>query len=318
MNIVDWRTLSSDRMAVLFAEEARRWSNDLEWDTAIRWQAIERERRLGIASGLVVLDETGTAVLGWSHHQVRHRALEIYTLSASSDAVAQALLDRMLSATAPAGIERVSLFVFSDAANLAQTVKARGLAVDRYWYLGRDLQRVAPASLPDMRGWRVEDLTTTAALLSRAYEAGADARPFAPGGTPDDWMNYLNDVSRGTRYGTFQQDASFCITAGPSRLVAVALVTGISDSTAHLAQLAVDPQMRRRRVGPQLMEIACAAAARAGYRRITVQVGGSNRNARSLFEGSRFTTLGTFVAGGALQPRRSTSVAPGGAVMTRR
>ncbi len=316
---VDWRTLSPHTAAALYAAEVRRWSSQFEWDTALQWEAVERERQLGTAPGVAVLDATGKIVLGWSAYRIRGHVLEIRSLSTDSDPVAETLL-RVVLNQAPAGIERVSMCVLSEAAHLAQTARALGMAVDRYWHLGRHLQRSSPSGLPDLRAWRVEDREATAELLSRAYTTNTpdtESRPFAPGGTPGEWAAYVTDVTRGG-CGSLLPDGSLCITAGPGRLTAVALVTRISDGTAHLAQLAVDPQLQRRRVGAQLVELACAAAARSGCRRITVQVGGTNRPARSLFEGSQFAMLGSVLVAGRRQPRRSTSVAPGGAVITRR
>jgi ribosomal protein S18 acetylase RimI-like enzyme len=98
----------------------------------------------------------------------------------------------------------------------------------------------------------------------------------------------------------------------------VALVTRIAESTAHLVQLAVDPQMRGRHLGTQLLEIVCSSANQAGCTHMTLFVGGRNSAARSLYESSRFESRASFVAAGSLQPRRSTSVAPGSAVITRR
>jgi ribosomal protein S18 acetylase RimI-like enzyme len=82
--------------------------------------------------------------------------------------------------------------------------------------------------------------------------------------------------------------------------VGLAIVTRVAESTAHLAQLVVDPQFQGRRLGAQLMELASAAAARAGCRRMTLIVGGSNRRARSIYEAARFHAMGSFVAAGAL------------------
>ena len=76
--------------------------------------------------------------------------------------------------------------------------------------------------------------------------------------------------------------------------------------------------MRGRQLGKQLLEMVCAAANQAGCGRMTLFVGGRNSRARSLYESSRFEMMANFLAAGTLQPRRSTSVAPGSIVITRR
>src|SRR5439155_26530630 len=113
-------------------------------------------------------------------------------------------------------------------------------------------------------------------------------------------------------------DACICIPGGPSRLIAVALVTRIASTTGHIAQLAVDPQAQGRHLGAQLLDLACAGAEVAGCSRVTLFVGGRNSRARRMYETARFEPMASFLAGGTFQPRRSTRVAPSGAIMTRR
>jgi ribosomal protein S18 acetylase RimI-like enzyme len=314
---VDWRLLAADRAAVLIADEVDRWARLLEWETAAQWRDIERARQAGIAPGVAVIDENG-AVAGWSQYHTRNQVLHIAAFAARSETVANLMLDHILSGPALAFVQSVMLFAFTDAPGLAAALRQHGLSVDRYFYMARDLTRSAPLSLPDLRCWRPEDLQATADLLKRSYEPRCETRPFAPGGTPAEWADYAFRLTKGNGCGEFDTDASLCIPAGPGRLMAAAIVTRVSENTAHLAQLVVDPQLRGRRVGVQLMELACAAAARGGSRRMTLLVAGSNRRARSLYETARFQPRGSFICGGTLQPRRSTSAAPPGAVITRR
>jgi ribosomal protein S18 acetylase RimI-like enzyme len=283
-----------------------------------RWQDVEQRRRQGIALGFVAMDDA-TNIHGWCHFSVRDRALRIEAFVADNDDIAQMMLDRLLSAPALTFIERVSAFLFTDHHSLVHALRAKGLSVDRYWYLGRELNTVAPPALQGLRRWRVEDGLATAALFGRAYEPQVPTRPFAPLGTPEQWFGYINELTRGV-HGAILPEASVCLTAGPDKLTAVAIVTRVGESTAHLAQLVVDPQMRRKRLGMQLMEMASAAAARAGCRRLTVIVGGVNRPARSMFENeARFRVMGSLLAAGTLTPQRAVQRrSPGGAAVTLR
>ncbi|MEQ1871213.1 MAG: GNAT family N-acetyltransferase [Vicinamibacterales bacterium] len=316
VRLVEWQAVAADRMAPLVAEEADRWQRLLDWDTAPHWAEVEARRRRGAALGFVAMDDAAN-VRGWCHYSVRDRGLRLDALNADNDHIAEMLLDRLLTGPALTFIERISVWLFTDQHTLTQALRARGLSVDRYWWLGRELNPVAPPALQGVRQWRPEDSFATAALLGRAYESPAETRPFAPLGTPEQWFGYLNELTRGV-HGTILPEASLCVPAGPDRLSAVAIVTKVNENTAHIAQLVVDAPMRRKRLGQQLMQAATAAAARAGCRRVTAVVGGSNRPARSLFEGARYQTMGSLLAAGMLQPRRSTSVAPPGVSMTRR
>lgn len=316
LRLADWQTLAVERMHPLYAEEIERWQRLFEWDTEARWREIEARRRQGLAAGLVVVDDAGQ-VSGWCHYAVRDRVMRIDTFSARQEQAAEMMLERLLSPSALTYVERVSALLFSNLPGLPQTLRAHGLTVDRYWYLARDLSPVAPPALPSIRRWRPEDSLATVALLGRAYDPSVETRPFAPLGTPEQWMDYLAGINRGVQ-GALLPEASFCLPAGPDKLAAVVLVTRIGESSAHLAQLVVDPAARRRRIGQQLMEMASAAAARAGCRRLTALVGGSNRPGRSLFETARYHATGSLLAAGTLQPRRATTAGQRAAGVVRR
>lgn len=317
LKAIDWRTVPADRMATIYRIEAERWMSALDWDTEKDWLEVERARQLGTANGVAIVDETGE-ILAWGYCLLHRRTLQVGALVGAHDARAQLLLDRMLSADALSSADAVTVFAFADETGLAAALRNRGLSVERYWYLGRELERMAPAPPAGIRRWRPDDLQATADVLAHAYGQPDEARPFAPRGTYAEWVEYAAQLTEGTGCGTLLPEACICMPGGPNRLFGLALVTRISESTAHLAQLAVDPQMQGRRLGSQMLKLACAAAAQAGCRRMTLLVGGRNSRARSLYEGSRFEVMGTFLAAGTFQPCRSTRVAPGGVVMTRR
>src|SRR5262245_58406438 len=310
--VADWRTLAADKVSALYYAETQRWSSTLEWDTSKDWEEVERGRQLGTVQGIVVTDEGG-AVQGWSYYLLQDRSLQVGLFNAASDNVAQLMLDRIFSPDNRLAVDTITFFAFNDAQGFPAILRQRGLSVDRYWYLARDLERQAPARIPDMRPWRVDDLQATADLLSRAYEGADEARAFAPRGTAAEWRQYIEQLTTRTGCGTLLTDVCGAIPGGPNRLIGVALVTRIGEGVAHLAQLAVDPSMSGRGVGRQLLEFICATASQAGYGRMTLFVGGRNSRARSLYDSSRFEMRGSFVSAGTLQPRRATGVAPGAA-----
>lgn len=298
LRIVDWRMLAPERVEALYSSEADRWSR-LDWDTTAQWQEVERGRRFGTTAGFAVLDDRGE-IIGWTFYQVRNRILQVGVFESPSEPVTIALVDKLLNEQTLAFVDTVSFFALSEAPALTPALRNKGLQVDRYWYLSRDLTRTVPPALNDIRRWRFEDIQATADLFGRCYKGASDSRPFAQGGTPEEWSEYANRLTRGFGCGTLITEASLCVPSGPNRLVGAALVTRISESTAHLAQLVVDPQFQGRQLGIQLLEMAASAAVRQGCRRLTLIVGGSNRRARSVYETARFHATGSFVAAGLL------------------
>ncbi len=317
LTAVDWRGLPEDRVTPLYQQEVERWSAMLDWDTTANWEEVERGRRLGTVPGIVVTDEH-RGVVGWSYYVVRDRALQVGGFLASSESASQMMLDAIFADEVLEDVDAAGLFAFSDVSGLSAALKNRGLSVDRYWYLRRDIRRVMPSRLSYVRRWQREDRAAAAQLLAAAYPGVDEARPFAARARLDEWIEYVAQLTDGHGCGTILPDACVCMPGGPNRLLGLALVTRIAAGTAHIAQLAVDPQVQGRSFGSQLLEMACAAASQAGCDRMTLLVGARNSRARRLYEAAGFEAVTTFVSAGTLQPRRSTSVAPGRVVMARR
>jgi ribosomal protein S18 acetylase RimI-like enzyme len=304
-------------MEPLYAAESARWTSNLEWDIAHAWAEVERGRTLGTVGGVVALDDKGAPV-GWSYFLTHAGVLQVGGFVAASDAVAQPMVDWILSQPEHAALTRISLFAFAEAPGLTAILRGHGMAVERYFYLARDLRREAVPRLANARPWRPDDLSATADLFARAYNQNDDTRPFAPRGGADVWREYAQQLTTGLGCGRLLPEASIAVPGGPNRLLAAVLVTTIAQETAHIAQIAVDPQLQGKQMGSQLLEAACALAGHTGAARITLLVGGKNARARALYESARFESRASFISAGVHQPRPLTRVAPGATAMARR
>ena len=162
------------------------------------------------------------------------------------------------------------------------------------------------------------DTPAAADLMKRAYPENDEARPFAPRGAPDEWIEYVTHLTAARGCGDLVEDACVSLPLGPDRLSGLALVTRIAPSTAHLAQLAIDPSMRGRGLGSALLLAACSGAHYCGYRRMTIVVSGKNAVARRLYEGAGFEVVTSFIGAGSSHPLRLSSVAGLGVAANRR
>ena len=314
--VEDWCRAPAAVMQALYDAEAERWGRVLEWETASNWAEVERGRQLRTVRGWLACDRAGQ-VQGWTFYLQQGTSLSIGGFVSTSDASTNLLLDATLNDPAASVVDTVTFFAFADVDGLAPALRRRGLAAGRYWYLGRSIPLEGVMDWPrTTRSWRVDDVEATASLLERAYGRSDGSRPFAPRGTRWEWLQYVSRLAETKGCGTLLTEASLCVPAGPGRLAAVALVSRISPGTAHLVQLVVDPSVRRRGHGADLLSGCCSAAARAGCRRMTLLVDGRNTIARQIYDAARFEAMASFVAGGVLQPLRSTSMAPDARVVT--
>jgi len=313
---VDWRQADETDLAALYAAEIRRWSGSLGWDTAASWDQIELGRRLGTVSGLLAVDADG-AIAGWTFFLLHGDILQIGGFVSASDATTAALVGGILSSAIAARAQAVMLFAFTDAPGLTDALMRHGLAVTHYDYLSKTLGPEPACLCGDVRPWCEGDAAAVAALLATAYPGADPARPFAPQGTIAEWREYVGQIVTAAGCGTIMPGACFVVPRGSDRLAGAVLVTTLAATTAHIAQIAVDPQAQGQGFGRLLVSAACASASAAGCDRMTLLVDGRNRVAQQLYEASGFVEAARFVSAGSRQPVRLTSVAAAGAAVVR-
>jgi ribosomal protein S18 acetylase RimI-like enzyme len=320
MTPLDWRLLTAKEAADLHEIEVARWLSTLHWDTRPSVARIESARLIGALPGLAARDEQG-ALHGWTFYLIHEGVLQIGGFVADSALATTTLLDAIVCAPEAAAASAMMLFAFSAAPDLAEQLIARRFAVEHYRYLAVDLTDPvsdsrasmsidpgrAPLSAPV--AWQPGHGDAVAALLRRAY-ASDSARPFARGGTPREWLEYVTQLVTMNACGSFFPEASFVVPAdSPGDLDGATLMTRLSADTAHLAQIGVAPEVRGRRVARRLLAASLDAARAAGFARATLLVSERNAAANRLYESMRFEEVASFVSAFRDQPRRS-SAAP--------
>ncbi len=244
------------------------------------------------------------AVAGWIYYVLQGSELQIGALVASSPGTTAVLLDAVLGSAAATVASRTLFFAYTDAPGVAEALASRGFTVSAEHFLSRSLAH-APASAPTLSCWQEDDIAATAGLLQQAY-GGADAtRAFAPGDALADWHDYVRQLTGATGCGRFLPALSAVVRAGNGQLDGVAIVTEVSGTSAHLAQLAVRASQAGAGQGGRLLAAALARARAAGYLRISLLVNAANARARRLYERTGFEARATFVS--AARPRRGAS-----------
>jgi ribosomal protein S18 acetylase RimI-like enzyme len=191
-------------------------------------------------------------------------------------------------------------FAFPTSTALESALSRRRFTVRKYLYLCRTLPG-AEASTPLRSGlriahWQESDALDTVRLMSRAYAGVGSSRCFAPRGLLEEWASYLAQLIKMPACGRFLPSASLTATQpGDVTPCGVLLATTLQAETAHIAQVAVDPNQRRNGLARDLIETSCALAATSGYRRMTLLVAEDNAPARALYAAAGFEPLSHFV-----------------------
>jgi len=312
----DWRSADAETIAALFRVERERWRDDLHWDADRSMKLLEQGRSSGRACGWLARNDEDE-VVGWTFYLLHNRILQIGGLHAETGEVTRTLLDAILHSAEAELATQLLCYTYPSSAALESALTRRRFDICRYLYLTKPLTGASapepaaflpvpsdfldetpldttpPDTTPLRSGlriahWREEDGVATVRVMSRAFAGVPSARCFAPRGQLDEWAHYLAQVVTMSMCGPFLREASLTAWDG-GMLRAAALLTSVDPSTAHVAQIVVDPDAQRRGVARDLLGTACAIARARGFERVTLLVAENNARARTLYQTLGFT-----------------------------
>lgn len=297
--IVDWRDVDARALALVFARERARWLVELGWETRDSWLHIERARTTWGLPGLAAVDDGGR-VRGLTFFHANGPRFDLGGVFAESPHIRQSLLDAAISVCDDAGGVEMAAFLYEGACPDATALASRGFVVEPAHYLSLTLDKVNPAPVGSedpqvmIRDWRREDVGRVAELLHRSYDETA-ARRFVPDGGEAGWRDYLDRLIRHAPCGSVLPSCTRLASVA-ELLVGAVLVTELGPGTAHLAQVVVHPDWRRRGLGGELVDEAVQRIRAAGYGRVTLLASAVNGAAQSLYRDRGFATVATFLS----------------------
>ncbi len=293
MIVRDWRAAPVEVVSRLYDAETARWRHDLHWDIAAQWATVETARANRQLPGFIAQSSSGD-VLGWSFHLLHRGALQAGALVADSPATTERLVDTILRSDEARTASSLMMFGYLQAPGLDACLSPRGLTAERYRYLQKALPSRQADSRVTGRTFDHADTTAVTDLLVASYDAVDPLRPFAKTGRRDEWVEYVSQLTFGNGCGTFEPDMSPVTPCEFGGLDGAALVTRIAPGVAHLAQVAVHPVVRGRKIGSQLLRGAMTAAQREGCDRLTLLVSERNEAAGRLYERLGFVEAAEF------------------------
>jgi len=305
MICLDWRDEAPEVLVPLYAAERRRWAQQLGWDLGPSLRLVEQARVAGDVPGLVLRDSRGAPV-GWAYYILSQGSVQIGALNATTAGGLRLLLDRIFRSPEAHVAQELSCFLYPVSSSVVSALNRQRFVLEHPEYLSAALQASGPvlgsqpaAADAGIRSWVEADTAGAVRLVARAYAGDRSARCFAPHGHLNEWAHYVGQLLHGPGCGAFLPEASLVAVsdATPSGLGAALIMTTIAPGTAHVAQLVVDPVLRRRGLGRQLIVAAAERARAAGARRLTLIVSPGNEPARALYTRLGFTTIGTLLYG---------------------
>lgn len=311
MRRVDWGDVSIETMAAALDEERGRWATHLGWDLGESLTLIERARTARHLPGLVLRDRANR-VAGWTFYLLRNEILEVGAMVGRSASALRELLDGVIESPEAELAQGLSCFVFPTSPSLGSALTRRHFGVIVFPYLTRPLDgglRVSPANEPAaavrVRGWSDADAVGTVRVLSSAYAGSTTERCFAPTGTLVEWAQYLGQLLGSPGCGTFVPEWSTVAEDRATRaVVGVTIATRVAPGTAHIAQVAIDPEFQGQGLGERLVCSSAALARDAASMRLTLLVSEDNAAARALYRRLGFEQTAEFIFASRARPAR--------------
>jgi ribosomal protein S18 acetylase RimI-like enzyme len=314
MTVSDWRDVPEEVIRPLYEAEGERWTRALDWNLQPSWDVVEASRAAGQLPGVLARDRDGR-ITGWAFYLLHGDVLQIGALVGERAGIVRALLDAILASPEAALARELSSFLFPRGSAEQAAFVRRRISVVRHLYLRRtlgeaDVTAAAAALDADgirLRPWNDDDGVALVRLLARAYRQAPSGRCFAPHERLEEWAHYLGQLLRTSACGRFLPAASYVAErVGTTDPVGLVVTTAISPRTAHVAQVAVEPELARSGIGRRLVQAAAGVAHASGHQQITLVVADENDPARRLYDRLGFEEAASFLFASRRTPLRRT------------
>ncbi len=276
----------------LLAEEIERYRDWYRWDFSTTARLVRQLVTTHTLGGVALLAEG--QVVGYSYFVVEeNKALigDVYVC----DAWASAENERLLMATTVEAVRKFPQVKRLESQPMMLRYAYSDPKAERHerHFLDLELRDTKwPENFKAPEGYRIEPWNwrleeDAAHLLYRAYRGHLDADINDQYRIPARTRVYLSNMIRYPSCGGFSQECSFLVTDKSNGQVVGVLLASLSDASSgkvgHVAQLCVDPKVRRLGLGRFLMHAALAKFCELECEHSTLTVTAANQEAEKLY-----------------------------------
>ena len=204
------------------------------------------------------------------------------------------------------GVDRIeSQLLLRPHGTHTDALRKYGFQVYERLFMELDLSAVRLVSAPplhqmhglELRSWRDSDFTAAGQLIARSYTGHLDGEINDQYRSVTGSLRFLHNIVRFPGCGLFDATASrVLVHRGSDEIAALLLCSRVRHNVAHVTQICVSPEFRRRGLGAWLLADCSRALRGVGFQALTLTVTRENRDAVALYERSGFVTMQTFDA----------------------
>ncbi|MGH9519844.1 MAG: GNAT family N-acetyltransferase [Terriglobales bacterium] len=307
--VLDLRQFRSSQLEGLLQAETAEWSRALDWDYTASADLIRQYIEARLLPGYVLVERTLGRLqpLGYGFFIYEgHKGMlgNLFVAPAhrgAAHATERRLLEHMIATLcASPGLERIEaqLMPFPPGA-LAENFAVRGFTAYRRVFLELDLRQCdsPPPPNPGLEPWGGASFEEAARLILRAYADHVDGRINDQYRTFAGAVRFMHNIAHYPGCGNFDATSSFLARSLPGAdLEGMILASRVKGDVAHITQVCVLPEQRRRGLGRALIAGTLAALRQQGMRAATLTVTEQNQPALTLYRQLGFRTLAEFDA----------------------
>lgn len=305
VEIIDLRHFGAAELRPLLMEEARLWSERMNWDYHSSAEMILRYLDSKILPGYAAVDEG--RVVGYSffvYEGSKGVVGDMFTATHSQPDLTERLLNHVTETLQNSpGIHRIEaqLLLHNTGSTTAPFVR-RGFQRFPRLFMSLPLRPVPEFRAPELRGitlrpWAEQDFQAGANVIMQAYTGHVDSEINDQYRSIAGSLRFLNNIVRFPGCGTFDAASSLTAVHAASRsIIGMLLCSRVRDDVGHVTQVCVLPEYRGQGLARAMMATCLRSLLDRKFSELSLTVTAANHNAVALYERLGFHTRRVFDA----------------------
>jgi len=295
VEILDLRHYTSAELRPLLMSEARVWAERMSWDYQSSAEMILRYVDSRILPGYAAVENDRVVGYAFFVYEGNKGVVgDMFTdagTTARNIAVRNRLLDHVIETLQQTpGVQRIEAqLLVHDTGDLAPAFLSEGFRPYQRLFMSESIngpQPVLPSAIADiyLRRWSEADFQPAAHLITAAYAGHIDSLINDQYRTVAGSMRFLNNIVRFPGCGVFDHSASYvAFSRMTGNMVGLVLCSRVRSDVAHITQICLSPEFRRRGIGQLLLAEATRDLRRRHFQELSLTVTQANSSAVRLY-----------------------------------
>lgn len=305
VEIIDLRHFGANELRPLLMEEARLWSERMNWDYQGSAEMILRYLDSKILPGYAAAD--GGRVVGYSffvYEGSKGVVGDMFTAGHFENALGERLLSHVAETLQHSpGIRRIEAqLLLHDSGGTAAPFVRRGFRRFPRLFMTLPLHPAPKIHAMEPRGftlrpWSEQDFQPAANVIMQAYAGHVDSEINDQYRSIAGSLRFLNNIVRFPGCGTFDIASSLTLVSNQTRaVVGLLLCSRVREDVGHVTQVCLLPEYRGQGLSRLMMRACLQNLLARGFSELSLTVTQANRNAVQLYEHIGFSTRRIFDA----------------------